>query len=70
VIATDVIRREYTGCAGDAAVVLYTIRGGGHTWPGGQGVPEWILGRNTRSIEASSEMWNFFIQHPLRRSFR
>jgi polyhydroxybutyrate depolymerase len=70
VIAPDVIRREYTECADGAAVLLYTIRGGGHTWPGGQGVPEWILGRNTRSIEASSEMWNFFIQHPLRRSFR
>ena len=34
-IAADVTRPEYTECAGDAAVVLYTIEGGGHTWPGG-----------------------------------
>lgn len=68
IIAPDVARRTYTNCARNAAVVLYTIRGGGHTWPGGQGMPEWILGRNTRSIDASSEMWNFFVQHPLRRS--
>jgi polyhydroxybutyrate depolymerase len=64
-IAADVIRREYSGCARDATVVLYTILGGGHTWPGGKGMPEWILGRNTRSIDATSEMWDFFLEHPL-----
>src|SRR3989449_6202544 len=32
VVATDVTRLEYTKCADDAAVVLYTIKGGGHTW--------------------------------------
>src|SRR2546426_8468975 len=37
-------------CADDAAVVLYTIRGGGHTWPGGQPLPEW------RSEEHTSEL--------------
>ena len=68
VIAADVIRREYSDCARDATVVLYTILGGGHTWPGGKGLPEWILGRNTRSIDATSEMWKFFVAHPLRRS--
>src|SRR3989449_393771 len=30
-VATDVTRRSFTSCAGDAAVVLYTIKGGGHT---------------------------------------
>lgn len=68
VIAPDVIRRQYTGCADDAAVVLYTVTGGGHTWPGGTGLPDWILGRTSRSIDASSEMWGFFRQHPLRQS--
>jgi polyhydroxybutyrate depolymerase len=65
VIAADVIRREYSGCARDATVVLYTILGGGHTWPGGKGIPEWILGRNTRSIDATREMWDFFLEHRL-----
>ncbi len=32
-VAPDVSRLEYTGCEGDAAVVLNTIQNGGHTWP-------------------------------------
>lgn len=68
VIAADVIRREYSGCARDATVVLYTILGGGHTWPGGKGMPEWILGRTTRTIDATREMWDFFLKHHLPRS--
>jgi polyhydroxybutyrate depolymerase len=65
-VAEDVIRREYTSCAGDASVVLYTLRGGGHTWPGGEPLPEWFVGPTSRSIDASREMWAFFRAHPLR----
>ena len=66
VVATDVTRLEYTQCAADAAVVLYTIKGGGHTWPGGQPLPEWFVGRTSNSIDASSLMWAFFRAHRLR----
>jgi polyhydroxybutyrate depolymerase len=66
-VAPDVTRREYTNCADDAAVVLYTIHGGGHTWPGGQPLPEWFAGPTSRSIDASSQMWAFFRAHPLPR---
>lgn len=66
-VAADVTRREYTNCTDNAAVVLYTIHGGGHTWPGGQPMPEWFVGPTTRSIDATSEMWSFFREHPLRR---
>ena len=66
-VAADVTRREYTNCADDAAVVLYTIRGGGHTWPGGEPMPEWFVGPTSRSIDATSQMWSFFREHPLRR---
>ena len=65
-VTNDVTRREYTGCADDAAVVLYTIHGGGHTWPGGMPLPEWFVGRTTRSIDATSLMWAFFMNHPRR----
>ena len=65
VVAADVTRLEYTNCANDAAVVLYTIRGGGHTWPGGKPLPEWFLGRTSRGIDASSQMWAFFREHRL-----
>ena len=64
-MAADVTRRAYTSCAGDAAVVLYTIQGGGHTWPGGGPLPEWFVGTTSRSIDATSRMWEFFQQHPL-----
>ena len=64
-VASDVTRLEYGGCAANAAVVLYTIDGGGHTWPGGMPLPEWFVGRTTQSIDATSVMWDFFAKHPL-----
>ncbi|HLJ75395.1 MAG TPA: hypothetical protein VKU62_12465, partial [Thermoanaerobaculia bacterium] len=66
VVAPDVTRREYTSCADDATVALYTIRGGGHTWPGGDPLLESFVGRTTRSIDATRTMWDFFAQHPVR----
>lgn len=65
-VAADVTRREYRNCADDAGVVLYTIKGGGHTWPGGEPMPEWFVGPTSRSINATSQMWAFFRAHPLR----
>ena len=64
-VAADVTRREYTSCADNAAVLLYTIEGGGHTWPGGTPLPEWFAGRTSRGIDATREMWAFFRAHPL-----
>jgi polyhydroxybutyrate depolymerase len=60
VLLPDVVRRTYAHCADRAPVVLYTIRGGGHTWPGGMELPEWFVGRTTRSIDATRLMWEFF----------
>jgi polyhydroxybutyrate depolymerase len=68
VVAADVTRLEYTNCADDAAVVFYTIREGGHTWPGGKPLPEWFVGTTSNSIDASSQMWAFFREHPLRQT--
>jgi polyhydroxybutyrate depolymerase len=67
VVAPAVTRIEYLNCAGDAAVVLYRVQGGGHTWPGGPPLPEWFVGPTTRSINATSLMWAFFREHPLYR---
>jgi polyhydroxybutyrate depolymerase len=63
-VAHDVTRREYTQCVSDAPVILYTIDGGGHTWPGGKYLPAWFAGVTTQSIDASSIMWEFFSKHP------
>ena len=64
VVALDANRLEYTHCAEDAAVVLYTIKGEGHQWPGGKPLPERFLGPSSHSIDATSLMWAFFVQHP------
>jgi len=66
-VATDVTRTEYTKCADDADVVLYTIHRGGHQWFGGQPLPEWFVGPTSRSIDATRQMWAFFRKHPLAR---
>lgn len=68
VIAADVIRRAYSECKDNATVVLFTINGGGHTWPGGTPMPEWWVGRTSNGVDATSEQWKFFLKHPLSRS--
>jgi polyhydroxybutyrate depolymerase len=69
VVAADVTRLEYTDCADDAAVVLYTVKGGGHSWPGGKPLPEWYVGPTSRSVDATSLMWPFYREHPLREAW-
>ena len=66
-VAPDVTRLEYAQCESNAPAILYTIHGGGHTWPGGDTayLPEWFVGTTTQSIDASSLMWEFFRDHPL-----
>ena len=66
-VAPDVTRREYTKCSDDAAVVLYTIRGGGHTWPGGEPLPEWFAGPTSHSVDATRQMWAFFQEYRIPR---
>jgi len=62
------VRRDtYGGCAARTSVVLYTIEGGGHTWPGGaQYLPVAIIGRTNRDIDATRVIWEFFAAHPRR----
>lgn len=61
VVAADVTRLEYTNCADDAAVVLYTVQGGGHSWPGGKPMPEWIVGPTSRSIDTRVRCGRSFV---------
>ena len=54
---------SYAGCREGRDVDLYTIEGGGHTWPGGPASGRrW--GRVTRDISATFEIWAFFSSHP------
>jgi len=46
----------------DSRVRLYTIRGGGHTIPGGeQYLPASIVGRVSHDINIAGEVWGFFV---------
>jgi len=54
---------RYPGCRDNAEVILYTLEGGGHGWPGGPSIP--LLGEASSEIDASQVMWEFFSQHPL-----
>ncbi|MBN1674820.1 MAG: hypothetical protein JXR37_27490, partial [Kiritimatiellae bacterium] len=61
---TRVKRDIYRARTGDADAVLYTIEGGGHTWPGGwQYLSERLVGRTCRDIDACELIWAFFRGH-------
>lgn len=58
---TSVRREVYGICEHNVEVVLYTVEGGGHTWPGGyQYLPEWIIGRTSMELNANETIWRFF----------
>jgi polyhydroxybutyrate depolymerase len=61
---TRVVREEYTNGLNGTEVILYTIEGGGHTWPGGfQYLPERRIGKTSRDINANEIIWQFFKKH-------
>jgi polyhydroxybutyrate depolymerase len=57
---------SYKSCRGKAEVVLYTVKGGGHIWPGGlQYMNESLIGKTSRDFNATATIWQFFKQHPM-----
>ena len=57
----DVTRQEWTQCAGDASVILYSIDHHGHSWPGSKLRPA----ITSQAVNATAEMWRFFQAHPM-----
>jgi len=55
----------HSGCDANGEVTLCKIGGGGHQWPGGEGVWEGKLGPVNHDISASEMMWDFFSKHPM-----
>ena len=63
--AADVELSTFHRCReGDGAVLLYTLLGGGHTWPGATDLPAASVGTTNHQIDATSTMWDFFATHP------
>ncbi|MCB1307642.1 MAG: hypothetical protein KDK30_05670 [Leptospiraceae bacterium] len=58
---TRVQLQEWSGCRNNVRVALYTIQGGGHTWPRGwQYLSERRIGRTTQDFNASEHIVRFF----------
>jgi polyhydroxybutyrate depolymerase len=62
---TSVQRKWYGPGKEGSEVILYTIEGGGHTWPGRDPRVR-LLGKSTRRISANDLMWEFFEKHPMK----
>jgi polyhydroxybutyrate depolymerase len=50
----------FAGCQSDAQVVLYSVKGGGNTWPGGeQYSSEKEIGKTSSDLNANEVVWGF-----------
>jgi polyhydroxybutyrate depolymerase len=54
-------------CPAGADAVLYTVKDGGHSWPGSEfsKAVESVVGKTTDTISANEVMWAFFTENPL-----
>ena len=59
---TRVRRTAFGGCRDGTAVELFTIEGGGHTWPGGPDAARRV-GRVSREVDGTERIWEFFARH-------
>jgi polyhydroxybutyrate depolymerase len=60
--AAHVRTLAYSECRDNAAVILYIVEGGGHTWPGAP-VDVTSLGQTNHELSATDEIWSFFTAH-------
>ncbi len=61
--ADGVTLHEWAGCDDGAAVDLYEIEGGEHTWPGSTGMDAYtdLLGPVSDKVMATDLIWDFFV---------
>lgn len=61
---TSIDVATFSGCDGGGEVRGYTMLNGGHAWPGGMAyLPQAIIGKTTRNMDASEVLWEFFSPH-------
>ncbi len=61
--STTVRRTTWPRCDPGTDVVLYTISGGGHSWPGSAPMRVPLLGRTTQDLSATRTIGAFFAAH-------
>jgi polyhydroxybutyrate depolymerase len=54
--------QTWSGCQGNAEVILYTLANHGHSWPGSLVMPKAIT---SQAVNATNVMWDFFMAHPM-----
>jgi polyhydroxybutyrate depolymerase len=66
-LSANIELSTYHNCtAGDGEALLYTVIGGGHTWPGAAiDLPAQFVGQTSHEIDATALMWQFFTAHSL-----
>ncbi len=58
--------QTYSSCQQDGQVVLYSLKGGGNTWPGGEQYEvEKQIGKTSQDLKANETMWSFFVTKKL-----
>lgn len=62
--SSTVTSQYFGGCQGGVEILHYKVDNGSHTWPGGLPIP--TLGVTNNDINASREIWEFFLkwEHP------
>jgi polyhydroxybutyrate depolymerase len=52
----------FDDCQENAQVALYSVKGGGHTWPGGeQYMTEKEVGKTSNALNANETIWSFLV---------
>jgi polyhydroxybutyrate depolymerase len=63
---TSVTQIVYSHCLQGTEVQLFQISGGGHTWPGSEGLQlERILGRTSQELDGTTQIWTFLQAYSL-----
>ena len=61
---TLIKRTSWTEGINGTAVILYTVEGGGHTWPGGhQYFPAEFIGLSSQQMDGSAAIWKDFVEY-------
>lgn len=63
---TSVAVTSFTACPARSAVSLYTVNGGGHTWPGNPlSTYTPYLGKTSQNLDATIALWQFLTPYSL-----
>jgi poly(3-hydroxybutyrate) depolymerase len=56
----------YNGCQQNASVILYSVKGAGNTWPGGEQYEvEKTVGKTSQDLNANDVIWSFLVTRKL-----